>query len=36
VFKEDVEKCLACGMNSHIGKPIDMEELKAKLKQFLG
>jgi CheY-like chemotaxis protein len=27
VFKDDVEKCLASGMNGHIGKPIDFEEL---------
>jgi CheY-like chemotaxis protein len=35
VFKEDVEKCLAAGMNSHIGKPIDMERILEKLQQFL-
>ncbi len=27
VFKEDVEACLACGMNAHVGKPIDLDEL---------
>ncbi|MDR2471363.1 MAG: response regulator [Treponema sp.] len=35
VFKEDVEKCLAAGMNSHVGKPLDMEEVLQKLKDFL-
>jgi len=27
VFKEDVEKCLANGMNDHIGKPIDIDDI---------
>ena len=27
VFKEDVEHCLEAGMNGHIGKPIDIEEV---------
>jgi len=27
VFKEDIEKCLASGMNDHIGKPINVEEI---------
>ena len=35
VFREDVELCLAAGMNDHIGKPIDYDELLAKLKQYL-
>lgn len=26
-FAEDIEKCLACGMNAHIAKPIDMGEI---------
>jgi signal transduction histidine kinase/DNA-binding response OmpR family regulator len=35
VFREDIEKCLDCGMNDHIGKPIDIEEVLAKLRQYL-
>jgi PAS domain S-box-containing protein len=35
VFREDIEKCLAAGMNDHIGKPIDIEVLMEKLRQFL-
>ena len=36
VFKEDIEKCMAAGMNGHIGKPIDTEELLIKLEQHFG
>ncbi|MDR1117437.1 MAG: response regulator [Oscillospiraceae bacterium] len=35
VFKEDVERCIDAGMNDHIGKPIDYDELRAKLRQYL-
>jgi len=35
VFREDVEKCMACGMNGHIRKPIDLNELFGLLKQYL-
>jgi CheY-like chemotaxis protein len=35
VFKEDVERALASGMNDHIGKPINLEELNRKLNKFL-
>jgi CheY-like chemotaxis protein/anti-sigma regulatory factor (Ser/Thr protein kinase) len=35
VFREDVEKCLESGMNGHIGKPIDVDELMRKLKKYL-
>jgi len=35
VFKEDVEHCLAVGMNGHVGKPIDINEIINKLKEFL-
>jgi len=35
VFREDVEKCLATGMNGHVGKPIDLDEVLKKLRQYL-
>jgi CheY-like chemotaxis protein len=35
VFREDIEKCLASGMNDHVGKPIDLEEVLVKLRQYL-
>ncbi|MDR2078088.1 MAG: response regulator [Treponema sp.] len=35
VFKEDIEKCLAVGMNDHVGKPLDFEEVFAKLRLYL-
>jgi CheY-like chemotaxis protein len=34
VFKEDVEKCLSAGMDSHIGKPLDIEEVFEKLRVY--
>ena len=35
VFREDVEKCLEAGMNGHIGKPLDLNEMFRQLKQYL-
>jgi CheY-like chemotaxis protein len=35
VFREDVEKCLAAGMNDHIGKPLDFEEVLSKLRLYI-
>ena len=35
VFREDVEKCLAAGMNDHVGKPLDFDEVLGKLKRYL-
>jgi len=35
VFREDVEQCLAAGMNAHIGKPVDFDEVIRKLREYL-
>ena len=35
VFKEDIEHCLAAGMNGHVGKPLDFDEVKVVLKKYL-
>ncbi len=35
VFREDIERCLAAGMNDHIGKPINLDELLEKLRANL-
>jgi len=36
VFKEDVERCLAAGMNGHLGKPLDFNAVLAVLEKYLG
>jgi signal transduction histidine kinase/CheY-like chemotaxis protein len=35
VFREDVEKCIECGMNGHIAKPVDFESMVGKLCEVL-
>jgi signal transduction histidine kinase/DNA-binding response OmpR family regulator len=35
VFREDIEKCIAAGMNDHIGKPLGMDELLNMLHRYL-
>jgi PAS domain S-box-containing protein len=35
VFKEDIQKCLDEGMNDHIGKPLDFNEVLDKLNIYL-
>jgi CheY-like chemotaxis protein len=35
VFREDVEKCLAAGMNDHVGKPLVLNDVLGKLRKYL-
>ncbi|MDR0307032.1 MAG: response regulator [Chitinispirillales bacterium] len=35
VFKENIEECLAAGMDSHIGKPLDIDDVMEKLRKYL-
>jgi signal transduction histidine kinase len=34
-FKEDIEQCKAAGMDAHVAKPIDMDDLTEKLNVYL-
>jgi CheY-like chemotaxis protein len=35
VFREDIERCIESGMNDHIGKPLDFDEVLVKLREYL-
>jgi CheY-like chemotaxis protein len=35
VFREDIDRCLEAGMNDHIGKPLDFEDVLEKLRMYL-
>jgi len=35
VFREDIERCLACGMNDHVGKPLDFHAVLDQLSLYL-
>ncbi len=34
-FSEDVKRCLDCGMNAHVAKPIDVQEVMRLLEKFI-
>jgi CheY-like chemotaxis protein len=35
VFREDVARCLEAGMNDHVGKPLDFDEVLKQLKRHI-
>ena len=35
VFKDDIENCIKAGMNGHVGKPLDLDEVLGKLRKHL-
>jgi CheY-like chemotaxis protein len=35
VFMSDIKECLEAGMNDHIGKPIDIDDVIKKLEKYL-
>ncbi|MDR1217218.1 MAG: response regulator, partial [Oscillospiraceae bacterium] len=35
VFREDIARCIDAGMNDHVGKPLDLEEVLEKLRLYL-
>jgi CheY-like chemotaxis protein len=35
VFRDDIERCQEAGMNNHIGKPLDFEEVVEKMLVYM-
>ena len=35
VFREDIDMCIQAGMNDHLGKPLDFDEVLAVLRKYL-
>ena len=35
VFREDIDRCLEAGMNSHVGKPLELSEVFEQLNKYL-
>ncbi|GHU01230.1 hypothetical protein FACS1894147_00680 [Spirochaetia bacterium] len=36
VFREDIDHCLAAGMDGHVGKPLNLAEVMEIMRQYLG
>ena len=36
IFKDDIEACLAAGMDDHLGKPFDIDKVLGVLRKYLG
>ncbi|MGD9560540.1 MAG: ATP-binding protein [Oscillospiraceae bacterium] len=36
VFREDIEKCLDAGMDDHVGKPIELDDVLQKMQRYMG
>jgi len=34
VFKQDIENCLKAGMNDHVGKPIEIDAVMNKIREY--
>lgn len=34
-FAEDIQRCLDCGMNAHIAKPIDVHDVLTQLDKYM-
>jgi len=35
VFREDIDNCMRVGMNDHVGKPLDIEEVMGRLRKYI-
>lgn len=35
VYREDIERCLACGMNDHVGKPLEIKDVLLKMEKYM-
>ncbi|MDR1100292.1 MAG: response regulator, partial [Treponema sp.] len=35
VFREDIEQCIQSGMDGHVGKPLEPEEVLETLRKYL-
>jgi len=35
VFKDDIDECLAAGMNDHLGKPVDLDKVLEMLRKYI-